>query len=71
MLAILKELTAVKGSFDVSGTVSYASQKPWMFSGSIKQNILFGQPWNDERYQKVIFFFSIDLFRGTVVILIK
>ncbi|KAK7582455.1 hypothetical protein V9T40_013900 [Parthenolecanium corni] len=54
MLAILKELTAVKGSFDVSGTVSYASQKPWMFSGSIKQNILFGQPWNGERYQKVI-----------------
>lgn len=58
--AILKELTTVKGSVGVTGTISYASQKPWLFLGSIKQNILFSQPWNGERYQKVKIYFVLD-----------
>lgn len=51
---ILKDLVPIKGTVDIQGTVSYASQEPWIFPGSIKQNILFGQPFNKERYYKVI-----------------
>ncbi|XP_008186888.2 probable multidrug resistance-associated protein lethal(2)03659 [Acyrthosiphon pisum] len=52
--AILQELPLVDGSISVHGIVSYASQEPWLFSGSVKQNIIFGSPMDKYRYNKVI-----------------
>jgi len=37
----------------VHGVVSYASQEPWLFAGSVQQNILFGSTMDAERYKKV------------------
>lgn len=51
---ILKELPLNDGLIDVNGEVSYASQEPWLFAGSVKQNILFGQPMDKARYQRVV-----------------
>lgn len=51
---ILKDLSPSEGTVKIHGSVSYASQEPWLFPGSVKQNILFGQPYNKERYNKVI-----------------
>ncbi|XP_067014167.2 probable multidrug resistance-associated protein lethal(2)03659 [Anabrus simplex] len=51
---ILGELPLQSGSLEVNGKVSYASQEPWMFAGSVRQNILFGQPFDKERYNQVI-----------------
>ncbi|XP_063913515.1 probable multidrug resistance-associated protein lethal(2)03659 [Zophobas morio] len=51
---ILKELPLLKGALDVGGTISYASQEPWLFGGSIKQNILFGQKMDMKRYKEVV-----------------
>ncbi|KAG8042341.1 hypothetical protein G9C98_004975 [Cotesia typhae] len=52
--AILKELPAHTGTVDVCGKIGYASQEPWLFAGSVRQNILFGRPWNAKKYDKVV-----------------
>lgn len=52
--AILGELPIETGSIDVNGAVSYASQEPWLFSGTVRTNILFGQPMNRDRYRQVV-----------------
>ncbi|KAE9539937.1 hypothetical protein AGLY_005189 [Aphis glycines] len=52
--AILRELPAFKGKISVDGVLSYASQEPWIFAGTIQQNILFGSPMDKERFKEVI-----------------
>jgi len=52
--AILRELPLSEGSLDIHGVISYASQDPWIFSSSIKQNIIFNSPIDEDRYKKVI-----------------
>ncbi|KAG5681565.1 hypothetical protein PVAND_010984 [Polypedilum vanderplanki] len=51
---ILRELPIISGKMHVNGTLSFASQEPWVFSGSIRQNILFGSEMNKERYDRVV-----------------
>lgn len=52
--AILKELPPEEGSLNVVGKVSYASQEPWVFGGSVRQNIIFGQEFDKKKYDEVI-----------------
>ncbi|XP_060872041.1 ATP-binding cassette subfamily C member 4-like isoform X2 [Metopolophium dirhodum] len=52
--AILRELPIFEGSISVHGVVSYAPQEPWIFSGTVQQNILFGSPMDKERFKQVI-----------------
>lgn len=35
-------------------SISYAAQQPWLQHASIKANILFGSPYDDERYSEAI-----------------
>ena len=44
----------MKGSVEVNGRVSFASQTPWVFAGTLQENILFGAHLDKERYDKVI-----------------
>lgn len=50
---ILRELPLFEGKLLVRGKISYASQEPWLFGGSIQQNILFNSPMDEVRYKKV------------------
>ncbi|CRL03642.1 CLUMA_CG016458, isoform A [Clunio marinus] len=52
--AILGELPIEGGDIQVNGVISYASQEPWLFSGSVRQNILFGESYQKDRYKAVI-----------------
>ncbi|KAK4880755.1 hypothetical protein RN001_008901 [Aquatica leii] len=52
--AILKELPLLVGTLEINGTLSYASQEPWLFPGNVRQNILFGQSWEKTRYKTVV-----------------
>ncbi|CAH0557797.1 unnamed protein product [Brassicogethes aeneus] len=51
---ILGEYPATKGILNIQGSISYAGQDPWLFPSTIKQNILFGSDFNEDRYNKVI-----------------
>ncbi|KAM7361614.1 putative multidrug resistance-associated protein lethal(2)03659 [Cochliomyia hominivorax] len=52
--SILGELRPESGTIKTNGTVSYASQEPWLFTGTVRQNILFGQPMDKKRYHQVV-----------------
>lgn len=40
---LTKELPASAGRVDITGRISYASQEPWLFVATVRNNILFGQ----------------------------
>ena len=52
--AILGELPCSEGKISVSGKISYSPQEPWIFSGTVRQNILFGQAHDKDRYSRVL-----------------
>jgi len=52
--AILGELPGESGKLKVEGKISYASQEPWLFNASVRDNILFGLPMDKQRYRKVV-----------------
>lgn len=51
---ILGEVPVKSGKVYISGKLSYASQEPWIFEGTIKENILFIEAYDEERYNKVL-----------------
>ncbi len=59
--ALLGEMTFEPHSLDSgyslprSAGIAYAAQESWVLAGSIKENILFGSPYEKERYDKVIY----------------
>jgi ABC-type multidrug transport system fused ATPase/permease subunit len=40
--------------FEVNGKVSYASQVPFILNATVRDNILFGEPFVKERYEQVL-----------------
>ena len=52
--AIAGEIWNTSGTIDYQGSVIYLPQTAWVFSGMIKENILFGQPFEESKYERII-----------------
>ena len=54
LLSLLDELSPTKGEVLHKGKVVYVPQTAWVFSGTLRENILFNQPFDEEKYQRTI-----------------
>jgi hypothetical protein len=51
--ALLGEMVLVGGRCDVYAPAAYASQVPWIVNATLRENVLFGRPYDERRYQQV------------------
>ncbi len=54
LLTLLGELPNVKGDVNITGKIFYVSQEAWIYSSTIRQNILFGKQYDEERFNEII-----------------
>ncbi|XP_042477442.1 ABC transporter C family member 3-like [Macadamia integrifolia] len=51
---ILGEIPKISGAIKLNGTKAYVAQSPWIQSGKIVDNILFGKEMDKERYEMIL-----------------
>ncbi|KAL9978597.1 hypothetical protein ACROYT_G016132 [Oculina patagonica] len=54
LMSILGELPISSGKFSRIGKMAYISQTPWVYSGNVRENIIFGNHFFEQKYNKVI-----------------
>ncbi|KAG0293961.1 hypothetical protein BGZ96_002011 [Linnemannia gamsii] len=69
LMALLREMDLISGSVHlpqakskivdhttgyIHGSIAYVSQYPWLQQASIRENVLFGSPYESDRYQHVL-----------------
>ncbi|CAL8356041.1 unnamed protein product [Merluccius merluccius] len=52
--ALLGQMTLLEGNVAASGTFAYVSQQAWILNNSLKENILFGKEYDQEKYSAVL-----------------
>ncbi|XP_050352389.1 uncharacterized protein LOC126774816 [Nymphalis io] len=50
---LLRELPVNSGNLTIKGSMSYACQESWLFPATVRENILFGLPYDVNRYKEV------------------
>ncbi|KAI3939222.1 hypothetical protein MKX01_002090 [Papaver californicum] len=59
--SILGEMRLIHGRIHSFGSIAYASQVPWILSGTVRDNILFGREYDAERYAEVLQACTLDV----------
>ncbi|CAL2028389.1 unnamed protein product [Caenorhabditis brenneri] len=52
--AILGEVKTLSGSVEINGSISYVPQQAWIQNMALKDNILFGKPYNQKKYLEIL-----------------
>lgn len=52
--AILGDMIKREGEISLSGSVAYVSQKAWIQNSTVRDNIIFGFPFDRKRYERAI-----------------
>ena len=54
LLSLLEEIPPTKGKVLHKGKIAYVPQTSWVFTGTLRENILFNQPFDEEKYRRTI-----------------
>ena len=54
LLAILGELSICKGVHEHNGEMAFVGQSPWVFSGTLRDNITFNKPFDYTKFQTIV-----------------
>uniref|UniRef100_A0A8B9NVH7 ATP-binding cassette sub-family C member 5 n=1 Tax=Apteryx owenii TaxID=8824 RepID=A0A8B9NVH7_APTOW len=52
--AILGQMNLCDGTVAVDGTLAYVSQQAFIFHGNVRENILFGEEYNEQKYNYAV-----------------
>uniref|UniRef100_A0A7N5ZUU6 ATP-binding cassette, sub-family C (CFTR/MRP), member 12 n=1 Tax=Anabas testudineus TaxID=64144 RepID=A0A7N5ZUU6_ANATE len=52
--SILEQMHLKQGSITADGTFAYVSQQAWIFHGSVQENILMGEPFDQAKYDRTV-----------------
>lgn len=52
--ALLGEIFILNGKYTIKGQISYSGEVPWLLQKTVKENILLGKEYEEERYLQVI-----------------
>ncbi|XP_009676710.2 ATP-binding cassette sub-family C member 12 [Struthio camelus] len=58
--AILGQMNLCDGRVAVDGTLAYVSQQAFIFHGNVRENILFGEEYNEQRYNYAVSVCSLE-----------
>ena len=61
LYAILKEISLISGEISCQCKIAWVGQQPWVFSGTIRDNILFGEVFDPHRYHTTLH--ACDLYK--------
>ena len=52
--SMLGEMQKFSGSINIYGSISYVPQQSWIQQTTVRENILFGKPYNESFYKKCV-----------------
>ncbi|XP_048247435.1 ATP-binding cassette sub-family C member 5-like isoform X2 [Haliotis rufescens] len=52
--AILGRMDLLSGKIAVNGSIAYVPQQAWITNTTVRENILFGLPYNEKRYNEIV-----------------
>ncbi|KAJ2846075.1 Canalicular multispecific organic anion transporter 1, partial [Coemansia brasiliensis] len=55
MAALCGEMPLISGHGAVYGKISFVGQKPWIMNATFRDNILFGNKFDEQKYQQIIY----------------
>ncbi|KAI9089508.1 hypothetical protein K1719_029113 [Acacia pycnantha] len=61
LYSILGETRVAHGSIHSDGSVAYVPQVPWILSGTIRDNIIFGKSYDPKRYAETVQACALDV----------
>ncbi|XP_023210595.1 multidrug resistance-associated protein 4-like, partial [Centruroides sculpturatus] len=60
LMSLLGEIPITSGEVSVKGKISYASQEAWVFNATVRENILFGEEYQEDKYRKVLHITALE-----------
>jgi len=54
LYALLGNMFKVKGSININGSIAYVPQQAWIQNATLRQNIIYTNPLDEEKLKKVI-----------------